>query len=146
MIDDPARSAGGALGEYAYSSQTGERSMSEVLKDIIANVQEMVRSEVRLAKAELREEAGRSAASAKLMAIGGGMALLAAGFLLTAVAQLLALVMPNWLATLIVGAVLGIAGMVMLSKGRSQFTVPKPNKTIENVKENVQWMKNQTRS
>jgi len=147
MIDDPARSAGGTLGEYAYSSRdAGQRSMGDVLKDIISNVQEMVRSEVRLAKVELREEAAQSAASAKLLAMGGGMALLAVGFVLTAVAQLLALVMPNWLATLIVGAVLGIAGMVLLSKGKAQFTVPKPTKTIENVKENVQWMKDQTRS
>jgi len=147
MIDDPARSAGGSLGEYAYSSrESSQRSMGDVLKDIIANVQEMVRSEVRLAKAELREEAGRSADSAKLMVIGGGMALLAAGFVLTAVAQLLALVMPNWLATLIVGAVLGIAGAVLLAKGRAQFVIPTPKKTIENVKENVQWMKDQTKS
>jgi len=144
MIDDPARSAGGTLGEYAYR-ETGQRSMGDVLKDIISNVQEMVRSELRLAKAELREEATRSASAGKLVAIGGGLGLLATGFVLTAVAQLLALVMPNWLATLIVGAVLGIAGMVMLSKGRSQFTVPTPTKTIENVKENVQWMKDQTR-
>ena len=57
----------------------------------------------------------------------------------------LLLVMPNWLATLIVGTILGIAGMMLLSKGRAQFTVPTPNKTIENVKENVQWMKDQTR-
>lgn len=124
----------------------GERSMSDVLKDIIANVQEMVRSEMRLAKAELREEAGRTANSAKLIGIGAGLALLAAGFVLVSVAQLLALVMPAWLATLMVGAVLGVAGLVMLSKGRAAFTVPKPQKTIENVKENVEWMKNQTRS
>jgi len=144
MIDDPARSAGGTLGEYTYR-ETGQRSMGDVLKDIISNVQEMVRSELKLAKAELREEAGRSAAAGKLVVAGGGMALLAVGFVLTAVAQLLALVMPNWAATLIVGVVLAVAGMVLLSKGRSQFTVPTPTKTIENVKENVQWMKDQTR-
>lgn len=145
MIDDPARTAGGTLGEYAYRDNSGQRSVGDVLKDIISNVQEMVRSEMRLAKAELREEAGRSAAAGKLIAMGGGMGLLAVGFVLTAVAQLLSLVMPNWLATLIVGAVLGIAGMVLLSKGRAQFTVPTPTKTIDNVKENVQWMKDQTK-
>jgi uncharacterized membrane protein YqjE len=144
MIDDPARSAGGTLGEYAYR-ETGQRSMGDVLKDIISNVQEMVRAELRLAKVELREEAGRSAAAGKLMVMGGGMALLAVGFVLTAVAQLLSLAMPNWLATLIVGAVLAIAGMVLLSKGKAQFTVPTPTKTIDNVKENVQWMKDQTK-
>jgi uncharacterized membrane protein YqjE len=146
MIDDPARSAGGTLGEYAYRDTGRERSMGEVVKDIITNVQDMVRSELKLAKAELREEGARSAAAAKLIGIGAGLALLSAGFVLVSVAQLLALVMPAWLATLVVGAVLGIAGLVMLSKGRAQFTVPTPTKTIENVKENVEWMKNQTKS
>lgn len=145
MIDDPARSAGGTLGEYAYRD-AGQRSMGEVVKDIIANVQDMIRSEIRLARAELREEGTRSVAAAKLIGIGAGLALLAAGFILVSIAQLLALVMPAWLATLVVGAVLGIAGMVMLSKGRARFTVPKATKTIDNVKENVEWMKNQTRS
>jgi uncharacterized membrane protein YqjE len=145
MIDDPARSAGGTLGEYAYSSAGGDRSMGDVVKDIISNVQGMMRSEVRLAKAEMREELSKSAAAAKLMAIGGGLALFAAGFMLVSIALLLAMVMPAWLATLIVGAVLGVVGMVFLSKGKSQMSVPKPQKTIDNVKENMEWMKNQTR-
>jgi len=144
MANDPARAAGGTLGEY-MANDTRDRSIGDVLKDIISNVQDMVRSEMRLAKAELREEAGRSAASAKLIGIGAGMALLSAGFVLVAITQLLALWMPQWVASLLMGVVLGIAGMAMLSKGKSQFTVPKPEKTIENVKENVEWMKNQTR-
>jgi uncharacterized membrane protein YqjE len=144
MIDDRARSAGGTLGEYAYPSR-GDRPMSEVLKDIIGNVQEMVRSEVRLARVELREEVNHATGAAKLIGIGAGLALLGGAFLLVTVALLLALVMPAWVATLIVGAALGVAGMVLLSKGRAQFKVPRPNKTIENVKENVEWMKNQTR-
>jgi uncharacterized membrane protein YqjE len=119
--------------------------MSEVLKDIIGNVQEMVRSEVRLARVELREEVNHATGAAKLIGIGAGLALLGGAFLLVTVALLLALVMPAWVATLIVGAALGVAGMVLLSKGRAQFKVPRPNKTIENVKENVEWMKNQTR-
>jgi uncharacterized membrane protein YqjE len=120
--------------------------MGEVVKDIISNVQEMVRSEVRLAKAEVREEAARSASAAKLMGIGAGLGFFAAALVLTAVALLLGLVMPAWLATLIVGLVLGTAGMILLSKGKARFSVPTPNRTIENVKENVAWMKDQTRS
>ena len=144
MIDDPARSAGGTLGEYAYSAR-GDRSMGDVVKDIITNVQEMIRSEIRLARVEMREEATHAMGAAKLIGIGAGMALLGAMFVLVTVALLLALVMPAWAATLIVGAVLGIAGFVMLQKGRAQFSVPRPTRTIENVKENVEWMKNQTR-
>jgi uncharacterized membrane protein YqjE len=148
MVDEPARSAGGALGEYAYVRTPGERerSMSDVVKDIISNVQEIVRSEVRLARAEMRDELRESMAAGKLMAAGAGLGFFAALFGLVAIALLLGMVMSLWLSFLIVSAVLGIAGMALLSKGRSKFVVPKPNKTIENVRENVQWMKDQTRS
>jgi uncharacterized membrane protein YqjE len=144
MIDDPVRAAGGTLGEYAYMNRA-DRPVSDLLKDIIGNVQEMVRSEIRLARAEMREEVDHATSAAKLIGIGAGLALLAGAFLLVTCTLLLALVMPAWVAALIVGAVLGIAGMVMLGKGRAQFRVPRPKKTIENVKENVEWMKNQTR-
>ena len=144
MTNDRTNSAGGTLGEYAYANR-GERAMSDVVKDIIGNVQEMIRSEVRLARVELREEVNQAAAAAKLIGIGAGLALLGGAFFLVTVALLLALVMPAWIATLIVGAALAIPGMVMLSKGRAQFKVPRPKKTIENVKENVEWMKDQTR-
>ena len=39
---------------------TGDRSVSDVLQDILRNVQEILRSEVRLAKAEIRQEATQS--------------------------------------------------------------------------------------
>lgn len=148
MMDDPARSSGGTLGEYAYSSSRDsgrERPMSDVLKDIITNVQQMVRSEVRLAKAELREETTKTMAGAKLLAIGAGLGLYAGGFLLTAIALLLGLVMPMWAATLLLGVVLGGGAAIMIGKGKKELSIPKPQKTIENVKENVEWMKNQTR-
>lgn len=145
MINDPAKRAGGALGEYAYSEAGRDRSIGELLKDIFGNVQEMIRSEMRLARAEMREEVGRTADSAKLLGAGAGMALFGAGFLLVAVAQLLALVMPSWAASLIVGGVLAVAGFALLMSGKKHLQAPTPRKTIENVKENVEWMKNQTR-
>jgi uncharacterized membrane protein YqjE len=148
MIDDPVRSAGGTLGEYAYTNRVDgsqDRPMSDVIKDIIANVQSMVRSEIRLAKAELKEETGRTMAAAKLLGIGAGLGFFAIAFVLTGLALLLALVMPAWAATLLVGVALGIGAAVMLSKGREQLSVPTARKTIDNVKENVEWMKNQTK-
>lgn len=145
MIDDPARSAGGTLGDYAYAGSR-ERPVSEVVKDIFGNVQEMVRSEIRLARVEMREEAARAANSAKLLGMGAGLAVFGVAFTLLAVTLLLSLFMPGWIASLIVGAALLIPGLVLLAKGREQLSMPTPHKTIENVKENVEWMKNQTRS
>jgi len=144
-MDDLSRGAGGQLGEYAYQ-KSGERSSADLVKDIIANVQEMVRSEVRLAKAELREEAAKTWTGAQMLIAGAGAALFALGFLLTATAQFLSLFIAASLATLLIAVVLGAVAAVMISKGRGQVRLPTPGKTIENLKENVEWMKNQTRS
>jgi uncharacterized membrane protein YqjE len=147
MIDDPARSAGGTLGEYSYGprDRNNERPMSEVVKDIIANVQEMLRSELRLAKVELRQETAKTMAAGKLLGMAAGLGFFAACFILTSLALILALFMPAWVATLALGVIMGGIAAILFAKGRSNLSVPKPQKTIENVKENVEWMKNQTR-
>ena len=47
-----------------------ERSVSDVLQDILRNLQDMVRSEIRLAKVEIREEARRAVSSGVWIAAG----------------------------------------------------------------------------
>jgi len=145
-MDDTARTAGGKLGEYAYPGRAADRSAADLVRDIISNVQEMVRSEVKLAKAEFREETTKTLSSAKKMAIAAGAGLFALTFVLWSVAMLLARVLPDWAAALIVGVVLGAVAAVLYSKARGDMQIPKPEKTIENIKENVEWMKSQTKS
>ena len=60
-----------------------DRSLSDVFEDIIRNVQEIVRSEVRLAKTELRQEAVKAKSSGILLGVGGITVLFATLFLLT---------------------------------------------------------------
>jgi uncharacterized membrane protein YqjE len=143
-MDDPARGAGGALGEYALQAGR-ERPMAEVFRDIIANVQEMVRSEVRLARVEIREEASKTARAGAMLGAGAVMAMIAGVFLLVCLAQLLDLIMPDWAAALVVALAMGVPAAILIMKGRDRLKVPMPEKTIENVKENVEWMKNQTK-
>lgn len=120
-----------------------ERSLSTVLQDIVGNVQEIVRSEVSLAKAELRQEAGKALSSGGWLAAGGVSGLFAALFLLLAAACALALVMPQWAAVLIVAVVLALASAVSLSVGvrRLKAVHPTPERTVETIKENVEWVK-----
>lgn len=147
-MDEPGRQAGGNLGAWAYTSERGEqRSFADVVKDIIANVQDLIRSEVRLAKAEFREEAGKAVSAATMLIIGAVLGMFALGFLLLTVMFALENLVANWAAALIVGVAVGIAGGVLLLTGKERISQvsPKPDKTIESVKENVEWMKNQTR-
>jgi hypothetical protein len=144
-MDDTARGVGGKLGEYTYGDRN-DKSTADVVRDIISNVQEMVRSEVRLAKAEVREEANRTIAGAKKLAIGAVACVFSLAFFLWAATYGLSAWMPVGCAAFTVSLVLGIVGAMMLSKAKNEVRVPTPHKTIENVKENVEWMKNQTRS
>jgi uncharacterized membrane protein YqjE len=143
------------LGEYTYPSSSvqnmrpsRDRSTADVLKDIFATVQEIIRSEVRLVKVEIREDAAGAMRAAKLLAIGAVIGLYAAGFVLLGLVYLLTLIVPAWGAALIVGLVLSAVAAVMVSKGRERLKHlnAKPEKAIENVKENVAWIKDQTKS
>jgi uncharacterized membrane protein YqjE len=154
-MEDPAKEATGQLGQYAYSSraetQAGlprDRSMADVLKDIIGNVQEIVRSEARLAKAEVKEEGLKAWQAGQMLMAGAVVGLYAVAFILLGIVYALALVVAAWLAALIIGFTLLVLTGILISVGRARWREvhPKPEKTIKTVKENVQWMKDQTRS
>jgi hypothetical protein len=68
-------------------------------------------------------------------------------FLLLTIVDALALLMPSWAAALIVGAALAIAATVMLTGGVKRFKQihPTPERTVETIKENVEWAKQQTK-
>lgn len=122
-----------------------QRTVSDVLQDIVGNVQQIIRSEFRLAKVELREKAERASRPAVFVASGALIGVYGLGFLFLAAVYGLAIVMPEWAAALIVGAVLSIVGVLALSFGRAKLQAidPMPDKTVETLKENVQWAKEQ---
>jgi uncharacterized membrane protein YqjE len=124
-----------------------ERSFSDVMQDILRTVQEIVRSEVRLAKTEMQEEAGKAKSSAVLLGGGALTAIYAILFLLLTIVYGLALVMPNWAAALIVAAALAVIATIMLTAGRTRFKQihPIPERTVETIKENVEWAKQQAK-
>jgi uncharacterized membrane protein YqjE len=126
------------------TTQNG-RSVPEVLQDIVGNIEEIIRSEFRLAKAEVREEASKAAPPLKMIVIGAGIGFYALGFLLFTLVMGLATVVATWLAALIVGAVLGLIALVLITTASKRFKQVNavPERTIETMKENVQWAKNQ---
>jgi uncharacterized membrane protein YqjE len=124
-----------------------DRSFLDVFQDIIRNVQEMVRSEVRLAKTEIREEAARAKSATLLLGAGVVTAIFAMLFLLLMIVYALALVMPSWKAALIVGAVLAVVASVILTAAIRRFKQihPAPERTVKTIKENVEWAKQHTK-
>ena len=122
-----------------------QRKVSDVLQDIVGNIQQIIRSEVVLAKVEIKEKAQRASKPAAVMATGTVLGLYGVGFLLLAAVYGLSLVVPPWLAALIVGGALAIAGGILVGKSRRALKEidPVPKNTVATLKENVQWAKDQ---
>jgi uncharacterized membrane protein YqjE len=122
------------------------RSIAEVFQDIIGNVQELIRSEFRLAKAETREEVTKAAKSSVVLGAGVVLAVYATGFLLLTIMYALEITLPPWLSALIVAVGVMIIAMAAVGIGRKRMKqVHMPEKTIETVKENVEWAKQRIR-
>jgi uncharacterized membrane protein YqjE len=125
----------------------GTRSASDILRDVVSDVQELLRSEVRLAKAEIREQTQRAKSAGVYL---GGMAvagLLAAMCFVAFCVALLSLAMPVWAGALIMTFLLSVAGALLWVQVRRRLRNfhAVPAQTVETIKEDVQWLKQRTR-
>ena len=124
-------------------ADTSSRSISSVLRDIVQNVQDIVRSELRLAKTELGEELVKVKAAGVLLGMGAMCGFFAAFFVLLAAVFGLSNVLPSWAAALIVATAMAMMAIVMAYSGRRRLRTihPIPEHTVETMKENIQWAK-----
>ena len=109
-------------------STTADRSFSDVLDDIVGNVQGIIRSEVRLAKVEIQEETVKAGKAARLAGSGAVLGLYALGFLLLTCLFALELAVTAWLAALIVAAVVGAAAGVLMKAGIKRIKLVNPGR------------------
>ncbi len=74
------------------------------------------------------------------------MGIYAIGFILLAALFALEIVLPAWLAALILGVVLLIGAVIGVANGRARLsTIRGPQKTMQTVKEDLEWIKEQAR-
>jgi uncharacterized membrane protein len=124
-----------------------ERSIGELFGELSQDLGVLVRQEAQLAKTELQQKLSKVTTDLIALATGGVVALIG-GLALTA-ALILLLIHPvglaPWLAALLVGVVLGIVGWLMVQRGLTDLkrTDPTPRRTVETIKEDLQWAKEQ---
>lgn len=124
----------------------GIRSIPEILQDVLSNIQDIVRAEVRLAKAELGAELNRARSGGLLIGVGTVAAIFSSLFLLLACVYALGLVIPDWAAALVVAAAVGVAAAVTLGLGLKRLkTIEAAPKTAASLQENVRWAKQLTK-
>jgi uncharacterized membrane protein YqjE len=114
--------------------------------DLTTQVPELIRSEMRLAQAEVAEKGKRAGIGIGMFSAAGLLAFFGTAALLTTIVLALDLMMPAWLAALIVTVVLFIGAGVFALQGRNKVqeaTPPVPERAVEGVKEDIATVKGQ---
>jgi uncharacterized membrane protein len=103
------------LGEVKRASR--QRSVAEVLADVLGNLQDILRSEIRLAQAQAREQLRTFRSAGTLLVVAFASGLVSAVFLLIAIVAALSLIISVWLAALLVAIVMAVVCAVLLRSG-----------------------------
>ena len=124
-----------------------DRSLGELFAELAQETTTLVRHEVNLAKTEMTEKASRTGKHVGFLAAGGAVAYAGLLAILAGVIALLNAVMPLWVAALLVGVVVAVVGYLLVRRGLDALKREDlaPRQTMETLKEDQQWAKDQTR-
>ena len=131
----------------ARNAPQEEKSLGELFADLTRESSNLVRQEVNLAKAELSQKAAKVGKDAVLIAAGGFIAYAGALVLFAAIVLMLVQLanMPAWGAALLVSLVALIGGGMLAMSGVNALKKvdPTPHNTLDTLKEDAQWAKQQ---
>lgn len=125
-----------------------DRSLGELLGELMRETTTLVRQEISLAKTEISQKAADTGKKVGTLAVGGAIAY--AGLLVILAAVVLLLIqndMSPWIAALLVGVVVAAIGGFLVMKSISALKEQNltPDQTIESLKEDKKWIQEQVR-
>ncbi len=128
-------SAGGRADSY--------RGLGELVGNVMTDVQDLVRGEVRLARAELDLKLKRVMVAAIWLVGGALVAFAGLVVILQGVAAALALVLPTWAASLIVGVLIVAVGALFARSGLSMLSLKNltPDRMASSLQKDLRVMK-----
>jgi hypothetical protein len=124
-----------------------EPSLTQLLTGIVDDAKALLRQELALAKYEIGEDLRKTKTAMLLLGIGVGVAAIGGLLLILMLVHLLNALteLPLWACYGIVGGMFAIVGGVLLLIGKNtiaRIDVVPPH-TVETVREDVQWFKEQ---
>ena len=137
-------STSGQAGHTAHDDPT----LGALVHDLTQQVPQLIRSEIRLAQAEMTEKGKRAGLGIGMFSVAGLLALFGIGCVVATAILALAHALPDWLAALVVAVVLlgGAAVAALVGKKEvGQATPPAPEQAIEGVKEDIAVIKGEHR-
>jgi uncharacterized membrane protein YqjE len=138
-----------ATNDELRQEQLRSQGTGDLVKELSQQVSTLVRQEVELAKAEVTEKGKKAGIGAGMLGGAGVAGLFTLGALTAFLILALDLAVPAWAAALIVTAVWAVVAAVLAFRGRQKVKEvgsPMPEKTVESVKEDVEWTKDRMKS
>jgi uncharacterized membrane protein YraQ (UPF0718 family) len=131
------------------NQELGERPIGELLKQLAKETTTLVRQELELAKAEVREKGRQAGPGFGMWGAAGAVGLTAFGALTASFVLVLDGAIANWLAALVVAIIYAAVAGLLYALGKRRVNKagsPVPKQTVETLKEDVQWAKHPTTS
>ena len=128
----------------APESQTQDQTLGALVHQLTQQVPDLIRSEMRLAQAEVAQKGKRAGVGIGMFSVAGLLAFFAFGSIVATAILALSLVVDAWLAALIVALVLlagaAVAGLVGKNKV-AEAGPPAPERAIQGLKDDIATVK-----
>jgi hypothetical protein len=120
-----------------------ERSLGLLFAELAEDLRRLVRLEIALFQREIGEKAGRLGRGVGALAAGAAIAFSGWLALLAAATLALSIVLPAWLAAVIVGAIVLLIGAVLMLLGKRWLDAARlvPARTLNTLREDGAWIK-----
>jgi len=135
------------LADGAQPTAVKDRSTADLVKLLSEQVSTLVRGELKLTQLEMTRKGKQAGAGAGMMGGGGLLAFYGLACLIACAIIALALVIPAWLAALIVGVVLLAVAAVVALLGRNRVrkaNPPVPRESVARVRTDVDVIRQRT--
>ncbi|MFD4033274.1 phage holin family protein [Streptomyces sp. NPDC058637] len=130
----------------SHRAQSPDPSVGELVGEISDDLTQLVRGEIELAKAELKQEATKAGKAGGMLAGSGyaGHLMLLMGSL-AAIFGLAHIVDLAWAALIVTGFWAALGGVLfMVGRKRMRAVQVKPERTAETLKEDARWARTRT--
>ncbi|HEX7361347.1 MAG TPA: phage holin family protein [Bryobacteraceae bacterium] len=124
--------------------ETDARSLKDIVQDIVRDIGNIFRAELRLAGAELKEKFRKGAIPGGMLVAAGLLGFFAMACFIATCIVALTIVLDVWLSILLMGVLLAIVagGAFLMGRMALEQIDPVPQQTLETMKDNVEWAKN----
>ena len=133
------------MAQQQMQLQKDDRSLGELFSELASETGVLIRQEVALAQAEMTQKATRIGKNVGSLAVGGAIGYAGLLAIMAGIIIGMSYFIPAWLAALLVGGIVAVVSYVLVNSALTALRNMdvKPTETVESIKEDAQWLKNQ---